>query len=63
MLCYSYPPGMGIIDWTGFVKSLLDIGYDGFLSLELAGFDDPDKYIKEAKEYMERILIEEGAKK
>ena len=63
MLCYSYPPGMGIIDWNGFVKALLNIGYDGFLSLELAGFDDPDKYIKEAKEYMERILIEEGAKK
>lgn len=60
MLCYSYPPGMGIIDWNGFVKALLDIGYEGFLSFELAGFEESDKYIKAAKEYMERILIEEG---
>lgn len=60
MLCYSYPPGMGIIDWNGFVKALLDIGYDGFLSFELAGFEESDKYIKAAKEYMERILKEEG---
>lgn len=63
MLCYTYPPGMGIIDWNGFVKALLDIGYDGFLSLELAGLDNPEKYVKEAKEYMERILLEEGAKR
>lgn len=60
MLCYSYPPGMGIIDWNGFVKALMDIGYEGFLSLELAGFAEPDRYIKEAKEYLERILKEEG---
>lgn len=62
LLCYSYPPGMGIIDWHGFIKALKDVGYDGFLSFELTGFEEGEKYIREAKEYMERVLIEEGVR-
>ena len=62
LLCYSYPPGMGIIDWHGFIKALKDVGYDGFLSFELTGFEEGEKYIREAKEYMERVLTEEGVR-
>lgn len=62
MLCYSLPPSMGIIDWNGFVRALKEIGYNGFLSFELSGYSEPERYIRIAKEYMESVLVEEDAK-
>jgi len=59
-LCYTLPPGRGVIDWNGFVRSLKEVGFDGFLSFELGGYRRPVKYVGEAKVYMERILEEEG---
>jgi sugar phosphate isomerase/epimerase len=61
MLCYSMPPGMGIIDWNSFVRALKEVGYNGYLSFELAGYKDPDRYLKQAKEYMMRVLEDENA--
>jgi protein FrlC len=55
------PPGMGIIDWNGFVRALKEVGYNGYLSFELGDYKDPDRYVKQAKEYMMRILEEENA--
>lgn len=60
LLCYSLPPGMGIIDWNGVVRALKEVGYDGCLSFELGGYKDPEKYIKAAKAYMENIMREEN---
>ena len=60
LLCYTLPPGRGVIDWNGFVRSLKEVGFDGFLSFELGGYRRPVKYVGEAKVYMERILEEEG---
>ena len=59
LLCYSLPPGMGIIDWNDVVRALKAVGYQGFLSFELTGYKEPERYISEAKSYMERILKEE----
>ena len=61
LLCYSYPVGLGIIDWNGFVRALKETGYQGFLSMELGGLKRPEKYVKESLEYIRRILKEEEA--
>lgn len=61
MSCYSLPPGMGIIDWNGVVRTLKEVGYDGFLSFELSGYREPIRYVRWAKAYMEEILKEENA--
>lgn len=56
LLCYNLPVGMGIIDWNGFLTSLKDIGYDGFLSIEMSGFRNPKKYVRLSMEYLKKIL-------
>jgi protein FrlC len=53
------PPGQGRGDFIGLVQALNDIGYDGFLSMEI-GFNyrnaQPDKFAREAYEYMKPLL-------
>jgi protein FrlC len=53
------PPGQGRGDFVGLVQALNDIGYDGFLSMEI-GFNyrnaQPDKFAREAYEYMKPLL-------
>lgn len=61
MLCYNLAPGQGIIDWKGFVQALKDVGFDGYLSFELGGMLDPERIVREGREYMLRVLIEENA--
>ena len=51
---------MGIIDWNGVVRALKEVGYQGFLSFELTGYKEPERYIAEAKNYKwEEILKQE----
>jgi sugar phosphate isomerase/epimerase len=59
--CYQIPPGMGIIDWNGFVRALKEVGFNGTLSFELGGLKYPKRDILFAKEYMTKILQEENA--
>jgi fructoselysine 3-epimerase len=53
------PPGQGRGDFIGLVQALNDIGYDGFLSMEI-GFNyrnaQPDKFAREAYDYMKPLL-------
>ena len=57
LICYYFAPGFGIVDWEGVVNALRDIGYDGFLSIELDLHEDETiKYIERGKEYLENIL-------
>jgi fructoselysine 3-epimerase len=53
------PPGQGRGDFIGLVQALEDIGYDGFLSMEI-GFNyrnaQPDKFAREAYEYMKPLI-------
>jgi protein FrlC len=52
-------PGQGRGDFIGVVQALNDIGYDGFLSMEI-GFSyrnaQPDKFAREAYEYMRPLV-------
>jgi protein FrlC len=52
-------PGQGRGDFIGVVQALNDIGYDGFLSMEI-GFSyrnaQPDKFAREAYEYMKPLV-------
>jgi len=61
LICYNYPVGQGVIDWNGFVRALKEVGFNGFLSMELGGLANPRKYVKESLDYMRRIIEEEGA--
>lgn len=60
LLCYSYPLGMGVIDWNHFIRSLKEVGFSGTLSMELAGLDRPEKYLAESLDYIKRIMHEEN---
>ena len=61
MLCYSYPIGQGVIDWNHFVRALKEVGFNGTLSMELAGLDRPEKHLADSLAYMRRVLNEEQA--
>jgi protein FrlC len=53
------PPGQGRGDFIGLVQALKDIGYDGWLSMEI-GFNyrnaQPDKFAREAYEYFKPLI-------
>lgn len=57
-LDYNLPPGQGITDWHGVVTALQQVGYTGFLSLELGQYREPGRYAAEAKRYLERVLAD-----
>jgi sugar phosphate isomerase/epimerase len=53
--------GKGEIDIRGCLKVLSQVGYDGVLSYETEGFQDPDEtftMIKDSKAYIMQILQE-----
>ena len=45
------PPGEGVVDWVGVMQALKDIGFDGYLTMEI-GFAarrvEPDRYARSA---------------
>ena len=53
---YGLPPGYGVIDWPDLIDAFYQVGYEGFLTLELTRYMRPEKYIFEAKEYLEGLL-------
>lgn len=57
LVSYSLPPGQGIIDWDGVVQALLTVGYDGFISFELGRYRDPSRWLGEARQYMEEVIM------
>jgi sugar phosphate isomerase/epimerase len=56
LACYSLPVGNGIIDWDGVVQALLDVGYDGYLSLELGRYAEPSRYAKQSLDYLRQVI-------
>jgi len=58
--CYSLPVGSGILDWEGIVQALKDVGYDGFLSLEMGRYNDPRRYRKESLDYLRDVIARVG---
>lgn len=53
---YSLPPGEGILDWEGIFDALRGIGYDGFVSFELGGLSDAEKWVGRARAYLAEYL-------
>ena len=52
------PPGQGLIDFTAIVRTLHEIGYNGYISAELLAKPDPDTAAKQTLTYM-RSLAEQ----
>lgn len=57
LLSYNLPPGLGIINWMEVVKALKEIGYSGFMDLEIQayGCEEYEKYVKKARGYLESL--------
>lgn len=51
-------PGMGVVDWHAFVASLQDVGYEGTLSLELGGIENPEYYARWTLDYLRKVMAE-----
>ena len=56
ILTYGLPPGSGIINWDEVIKELKRIKYDGYLSLEMTRYQDPERYLKIAMRYLKETL-------
>ena len=52
------PFGEGEIDNPGLLRLLRDVGYDGFIVVEIEAKDKENtpKYIREARTYLQQIL-------
>ena len=51
-------PGQGVLDYQPFIRALREIGYKGYLSLELS-FNceqNPDSAAHKAKRFMDNVL-------
>jgi len=59
-LSYNIPAGLGVLDWNHIVKALKDVGYKGFLEVELSGYRDWIGASKTALNYLKPILKEQG---
>ena len=56
-------PGDGRVDYAGLVAALRDVGYDGYLAMEI-GFDrravEPDNIARRAYDYMKPLVTGVG---
>lgn len=50
------PPGHGLIDFPAIVKTLRQVGYNGYLTAELLAKPDPDMAARQTLTYMRSIL-------
>ena len=52
-------PGSGVVDYVSLIQALRDIGYDGYLAMEI-GFNrrnvEPDEMARRALAYVKSIL-------
>jgi len=52
----NLPAGTGVVDYEELIFALKRVGYDYVLSVEVEGTDKPDRYLRQAKEHLEKIL-------
>ena len=48
-----------LIDWNATIRALIETGYDGVLSLEIGGYQNPDPYLKQSIAYLKAVLQQE----
>jgi sugar phosphate isomerase/epimerase len=58
LVVHQLPIGQGLLDWHGIVTELAAVGFDGFLSIELGGYLNPARWLRESREYLVRALDE-----
>lgn len=49
------PLGEGDVDWKNYIKALAEIGYEGFLTIEREGGDDPRKDMEMAVDFLRKL--------
>jgi L-ribulose-5-phosphate 3-epimerase len=52
------PLGEGDVDFDAYMKALIDIGYEGFLTIEREVGDDPEKDIRQAVGFLNKYVKE-----
>jgi sugar phosphate isomerase/epimerase len=55
------PPGRGNINWTHFFRTLKEVGYDGYVLVQIHSIGYPvdiDGWAFESKQYLDRVLAE-----
>lgn len=59
--CHQAPVGCGLIDWDAVIRELKKMDFDGFLSLEVANYREPVRWIKFSRDYLretiERVVV------
>lgn len=54
------PPGSGVVDYVSLIQALRDVGYDGYLAMEI-GFNrrnvEPDDMARRAHDYLKSIIL------
>jgi inosose dehydratase len=51
------PLGEGVVDFPGVVRALRDVGFDGWITVELDGYDgDPDDAARDNLQYLRALL-------
>jgi len=59
---YHYAPGRGKIEWQSLLEAVKKIGYEGFLTLEVAGVTNLEEQYIEGKRVVEEAAKELGIK-
>jgi sugar phosphate isomerase/epimerase len=59
LLNYSLPAGTGILDWPSILGSLRQVGFDGFVSVELGeNCREPERHAESARRHLQTVLDE-----
>jgi sugar phosphate isomerase/epimerase len=56
LVVHQLPIGQGLLDWDAIVAELIAIGYDGYLSIELGGYLDAARWVRESRDYLARVI-------
>ena len=51
-----WPPGDGHLDFSGIVDTLKEVGYDGFATLEILPYPDPDTAAIKGIQYLRKFI-------
>jgi sugar phosphate isomerase/epimerase len=60
LLAYNLPVGKGILPWDEIVRATVDVGYEGVMSLELGGYQDPMPYVIASAGVLRNLIDEYG---
>jgi sugar phosphate isomerase/epimerase len=56
LVVHQLPIGQGLLDWDAIVAELINTGYDGYLSIELGGYLDAPRWVRESRDYLVRVM-------